>query len=71
VLAKEADIKEKLQMYFYKLLNGEVLEDSQSREPKPIIKDKVKEALKKMSNKKEKGPDQIAVEMWKRLGEER
>ena len=35
-----------------------------------IGKDEIKEALKKMTNGKAKGPDQIPVEMWKCLGEE-
>ena len=33
-------------------------------------KDEIKDALKKMSNGKAEGPDQIPVEVWKCLGEE-
>jgi len=62
-------------MYFFKLLNGEVMEDFQSREREssesqfeprlcePISKDEIKEALKKMSNGKVEGLDQIPVEV--------
>jgi len=35
-----------------------------------ITKDEIKEALKKMTNGKAEGPDQIPVEVWKCLGEE-
>ena len=35
----------------------------------PISKDENKETLKKMTNGKVEGPDQIPVEVWKCLGE--
>ena len=75
VLAKEAKIKQRWQSYFSKLLNGEVLKDFWSRgcesserqlHPRlcePISKDEIKEILKKMSNGKAEGLDQIPVEM--------
>jgi len=68
-------------MYFSKLLNVEVMVDSRIREREssenlldpnlgePISKDEIKETLKKMSNEKVEGLDQILVEVWKRLGE--
>ena len=34
----------------------------------PISKDEIKETLKKMTNRKAEGPDQILVEEWKYLG---
>ena len=58
------------------------MEDSRSRDrecskrrPDPrmdghITNDEIKEALKKMTNGKTDGPDQIPVELWKCLGEE-
>ena len=36
----------------------------------PISKDEIRESLKKMSNGKVEGPDQVPVEVWKCLGEE-
>jgi len=36
----------------------------------PTSKDEIKEILKKMTNGKVEGPDQIPVEVWKCLGEE-
>ena len=68
-------------MYFFKLLNGEVREDLQSREREysdrqlnpqvcgHVSKDEIKEALKKMTNGKTEDPDQITVKVWKCLGE--
>ena len=62
--------------------NGEVMEDSRSKDsncserrldPRTyghITKDEIKEALKKMTNGKVEGPDQIPVEGWKYLGKE-
>jgi len=59
-----------------------VIEDSRSRgrqcsemrlDPRMcgrITKDEIKEALKKMTNGNEEGPDQIPMEVWKCLGEE-
>jgi len=69
-------------MYFFKLLNGEVMEDSRKREresremgldprlSEPISKDEIKGTLRKMPNGKIKGSDKIPVEVWKWLGEE-
>lgn len=37
----------------------------------PISKDEIKESLRKMTNGKVEGPDQIPVEVWKCLREER
>ena len=83
VLSEDAEIKERWQRYFSKLLSGEAMEDSRSRkrecserqlDPRVcghISKDEIKEALKKMTNGKAEGPDQIPVEVWKCLGEER
>jgi len=74
VLSENAEIKERWQMYFSKLLNGEVLKDSRSRvrecterrlDPRVcghISKDEIKEALKKMTSGKAEGPSQIPVE---------
>jgi len=68
VLYEDAEIKERWQRYFSKLLNGEVMEDFRSRkressekhlDPRlcePISKDKIKETLKKMTNGKAEGP---------------
>ena len=82
VLAKEAKIKDRWQRYFAKLLNGEVLKDFWSNERESserqldyrlcesISKDEIKNALKKMSNGKDEGPDQIPIEVWKCLDEE-
>ena len=82
VLSKDAEIKEQWQSYFSKLLIGEVMEDFRGRkressesqlDPRlcdPISKDEIKETLKKMSNTKVEGSDQIPVEVWKCLGEE-
>jgi len=62
-------------MYFSKLLNGEVMEDFRSRkressarrlDPRlcePINKLEIKETLKKMTNEKIEGPNQIPVEV--------
>jgi len=69
-------------MYFSKLLNGEMMVDfrSRSRESsesqlnprfnEPISKDEIKESLRKMTNGKVEGLDQILVGVWKRLDEE-
>ena len=65
-----------------KLLNDEVMEDFRSRERdsseslldpqlgEPINKDEIKEILKKMSNGKVEGSDQILMEISKCMGEE-
>jgi len=62
-------------MYFSKLLNRKVMEDSRSRGREcserrldlrmcgHITKDEIKEALKKMTKGKTEGPDQIPVEV--------
>ena len=75
VLSEDAEIKERWQMYFFKLLNGEVIEDSRNREresremgldprlSEPISKDEIKGTLRKMPNGKIEGPDQIPVEV--------
>jgi len=82
VLCEDADIKGRWQRYFTKLLNGEVMEDSRSRESEwrerhldprvcgHISKDEIKDALKKMATGNAEGPDQIPVEVWKYLDEE-
>jgi len=82
VLTDDAEIKKRWQRYFSKLLNSKVTKDSRSRDrecserrPVPricghITKDDIKEALKKMTNGKTAGPNQILVEVWKYLGEE-
>jgi len=81
VLSEDAEIKVRWKRYFLKLLNDEVMVDSRSREREssenlldphlgePISKDEIKE-MKKMSNGKVEGPDQIPVEVWKCLDEE-
>ena len=75
VLSEKAEIKERWQRYFSKLLNGEVVEDSRGRvresserrlDPRVcgyISNDEIKKVLKKMTNGKAEGPDQIPVEM--------
>jgi len=82
VLCEDAEIKQRWQMYFSKLLNDEMMEYSQSRSREssesqldphscePISKDEIKKSLKKMTNGKVVGPDQIPVEVWKCLGKE-
>jgi len=69
-------------MYFSKLLNGEMMEDFQSRKRESseseldpnfcesISKDEIKESLRKMTNGKVEGPDQTPMEVWECLGEE-
>ena len=42
-----------------------------SRWCEPIIKDEIREAIKKMANRKVEGPDQIPVEVLKCLDEKR
>jgi len=75
VLSEGAEIKERWHGYFFTLLNGEVTEDSRSRQREsretdtdprlgePISKDEIKETLMKMSNGKAERPDQILVEV--------
>ena len=46
-------------------------EDQQNFRPeRPITREEVKEALRKMKSGKAVGPDSIPVEVWKSLGEE-
>jgi len=73
VLYEDAEIKERWQMFFAKLLNREEMGVACSRggegsdrhiHPRVcghITKDEIKEALKKTTNGKEEGPDQIPV----------
>jgi len=80
VLYEDAEIKERWQRFFAKLLNGEELGVAYSRggegsdrliDPRVcghITKNEIKEALKKMANGKIEGPNQIPVEVWKYLG---
>jgi len=82
VTFEDAAIKERWQRYFSNLLNGEGMEDSQSRErecgvrsadPREcglISKVEIREVMRKMPNGKAEGPDEIPVEVWKCLGEE-
>jgi len=75
VLFEDAEIMERWQRYFSKLLNGKVMEDSRSRDREcserqfnprrcgHITKDEIKEALKKMTNGKAEGTDQMPVEV--------
>jgi len=83
VLSEDAEIKERWRMYFSKLFNREVMEDSRSRvrecnerrlDPRVcghITKGEIKEALQNITNGKAKDPDQILMEVWKCLGEEK
>jgi len=82
VLSDDAEINERWQVYFSKLLNGEVIDDFRRREREssesqldprlhnPLSKDEIKGTLKKMVNGKGEGPDQISVAVWKCLREE-
>ena len=75
VLSEDLEIKVRWKWYFSKLLNDEVMVDSRSREREsgenlldphlgePFSKDEIKKILKKMSNEKVEGPDQILVEV--------
>jgi len=77
VLSEDAEISRRCQRCFAKLLNDEAMEDPRSRDREcrarrldqhlcgAIRKDEIKEALKKMSNGKVEGLDQIPVEVWK------
>ena len=68
-LSEGAEIKGRWQRYFSRLLDGEVMEDSRSKESEcremhldlrvcgHISKDEIKDALKKMTNGKAEGPD--------------
>ena len=75
VLFDDAEFKQRWQMYFSKLLNGEMMEDFRSRRRESsesqldprfyehISKDDIKESLRKMTNGKVEGPDQILVKV--------
>jgi len=81
VLYEDAEIKERWQRFFAKLLNGEELGVAGSRgregsdkhiNPRVcdnITKDEIKEAWKKMANGKAEGSEQIPMEVSKYLGE--
>ena len=68
-------------MYFSKLLNDEMMEDFRNRSGEisesqldlrfcePISKDEIIESLRKITNGKAEGPDQIPMEVRKCLGE--
>ena len=77
VLKKERDILLRWKTYFEKLLNEEnerlVRGDGEprSQEVPEVRRHEVKIALQKMKNGKSTGPDNIPVEVWKVLGEER
>ena len=46
-------------------------EEQQNSKPgRPITREEVKEALRKMKSGKAVGPDSIPVEVWKSLGKE-
>ena len=81
VLVIDKDIKERWKSYFYKLFNdGQMSIDmeglnTQKEEQnfafyRRIREVEVKEALRKMDNGKAVGPDNIPIEVWKRLGEQ-
>jgi len=75
VLVKDTKVQERWKSYFYKLFNGErfdvtqytehlAQEEKQNSSPyRLIIKEEVKEALKKMKVEKAVGPDNIPVEI--------
>ncbi|RZB55499.1 Villin-4 isoform D [Glycine soja] len=79
VLVHEKDIKERWKVYFHNLFNDGYGYDSSSLDTREedrnykyyrrIQKQEVKEALKKMSNGKAVGPDNIPIEVWKTLGD--
>ena len=82
VLLEEAVIKERWHTYFYKLFNGEMIENPQRRGKKvslkahnyrfcnPISVGEIGEALRKITNRRVVSLDQISIEVWKCLGEE-
>jgi len=45
-------------------------EEQNSRSGRPISREEVKKALRKMKSGKAVGPDSIPVEVWKSLGED-
>ncbi|KAL5176375.1 LINE-1 retrotransposable element ORF2 protein [Glycine soja] len=79
VLVHEKDIKERWKVYFHNLFNDGYGYDSSSLDTREedrnykyyrrIQKQEVKEALKRMSNDKAVGPDNIPIEVWKTLGD--
>ncbi|KAH1257526.1 Transposon TX1 uncharacterized protein [Glycine max] len=79
VLVHEKDIKERWKAYFHNLFNDGYGYDSNSLDTREedrnykyyrrIQKQEVKEALKRMSNGKAVGPDNIPIEVWKTLGD--
>ncbi|KAL5172704.1 Craniofacial development protein 2 [Glycine soja] len=79
VLVHEKDIKERWKAYFHNLFNDGYGYDSSSLDIREedrnykyyrrIQKQEVKEALKRMSNGKAVGPDNIPIEVWKTLGD--
>ncbi|KAL5128533.1 Craniofacial development protein 2 [Glycine soja] len=72
VLVHEKDIKERWKAYFHNLFNDGYGYDSSSldtREEDRNYKYYLKEALKRMSNGKAVGPDNIPSEVWKTLGD--
>jgi len=82
VLVEDAKVRERWRGYFCKLFNGKGLdvpqlterlaqEEQQNYRPdRPITREEVKEALKKMRSGKALGPNSIPVEVWKSLGED-
>ncbi|KAH1219042.1 Craniofacial development protein 2 [Glycine max] len=79
VLVHEKDIKERWKAYFHNLFNDGYGYDSSSLDIREedrnykyyrrIQKQEVNEALKRMSNGKVVGPDNIPIEVWKTLGD--
>ncbi|KAL5155233.1 LINE-1 retrotransposable element ORF2 protein [Glycine soja] len=79
VLVHEKDIKERWKVYFHNLFNDGYGYDFSSLDTREedrnykyyrrIQKQEVKEALKRMSNGKAVGPDNIPIEVWKTLGD--
>ena len=75
VLSEDAEIKERWQRYFFKLLTKEASEDPRSTGSErsemghdlhlgePISRGEIKEALKRMPNGKAEGSDRIPVEV--------
>jgi len=74
-LSEDAESKERWKRYFPNLLDDKVMVDFRSREREssenlldphlgePFSKDEIKEILKKISNRKVEGLDQIPVEV--------
>jgi len=82
VLREDAKIQETWQGDFCKLFNGEgsevtqhtellAREEQQDYRPgKPITREEVEEALRKIKSGKVVGPDSIPVEVWRSLGDD-